>query len=120
MKFKPSIAEDLEIQAQEAMAELVNASQQWKFLTKDLSKFDRCNLGRDILRKKPSEAALIRDIDLNGLGLHFEEYPCRIKESDEDSAESEDISSSPIIGGKKGQDDKATKIRKQAIENPDS
>ena len=80
---------------------IVNASQQWKFLTKDLSTFDRCNLGRDILRKKPSEAALIRDIDLNGLGLHFEEYPSRIKESDEDSAESEDISSSPIIGGRK-------------------
>ena len=102
------------------MSELVNASQQWKLLTRDLSTFDRCNLGRDILRKKPSEAALIRDIDLNGLGLHFDEYPSRIKESDEDSAESDDISSSPIIGGKKGQDDKATKILKQAIENPDS
>ena len=54
LKFKPSVAVNLEIQAQEAMSELVNASQQWKFLTKDLSTFDRCNLGRDILRKKPS------------------------------------------------------------------
>ena len=119
MRFKPTVADNLEITTQDTMSALVNASEQWKFLTQNLSSSDRCNLGRDILTKKPSEAALIWDIDLNDLGFHFGEYPSRIKESEEESEDSENPSASSPVIAKKVQEDKISKWLYFAINNPD-
>ena len=78
MLNKPNVPDKLSTTAQGALSDLVATSAQWKYITQNLSTIDRCKLGRDILAKNQAESNLIRDIDLNGLGLHFKDFPSRI------------------------------------------
>ena len=58
---------------------------------------------------------------MNGLGLHFKDFPSRIQESEEDSSENPmnlDTSLSPALKRKTGQENKISNLLKFASENP--
>ena len=121
LKYAPTVPDKFNVEAQDAIVDLVNASEHWKELTKNLGTRQRCKLGRDILRQKPAEAALIREIDLHGLGFHFKEFPCRIKSS-EDEEEEDDVglssTSDDLPLKTKGQGSSSSKLINFAIKNP--
>ena len=88
-------------------------------MTKNLGTRQRCKLGRDLLNKKPAEAALIKEIDLHGLGFHFKEYPCRIKSSDdEEEAVGLSSTSDDLPLNAKSQGNSTSKLINIAIKNP--
>ena len=118
-KFKPTKIPKFEQAAQEAMSELVQASEKWKYVTQRMGTVERSLLARDILKPSQADYNLIKDIDTNGLGLHLKEFPSRIQESDESEELNltTDKHASPAEKRRAGQD-RASKLLNLAKSNP--
>ena len=119
MKFKPTKIPKFEQADQEAMSELVQASEKWKYVTQRMGTVERSLLARDILKPSQADYNLINDIDTNGLGLHLKEFPSRIQESDESEKLNltTDKHASPAEKRRAGQD-RASKLLNLAKNNP--
>ena len=117
LRFPPAIIEKLSYEAKDTLTNLIEATRIWNLMTQSLGTRERCVLARDVISKS-ADKALLKDIDTKGLGLHFKEFPSRIKSSEEDSEESVDLTQSPVIKPKSGQGDRVTKLLYLAISNP--